>query len=115
MFYTYSQNNSGGTFDINDLLSYFVIIEADSEREANEKAENIGIYFNGCSLGLDCSCCGDRWYYPDKYEKPTIYGDDVSTGVYNNHRSLYQYSSPIAYIHYKNGLVQPVHCQVEAQ
>ena len=25
-------------------------------------AEDIGLYFDGVEQGMDCSCCGDRWY-----------------------------------------------------
>lgn len=75
MYYTYHQNNSGGAFILNDQVTYIVIIEAKSAFEADRKAEDIGIYFNGCEDGQDCSCCGDRWYPTDKGSKtPEIYG-----------------------------------------
>lgn len=50
-----------------DLLSMMscapnVYIEAENAEEANEKALQIGIYFNGVEDGIDCPCCGDRWY-----------------------------------------------------
>ena len=50
MFYLFDQNNSGGNFhhDSSNGIGYRVIIEADSADQANEIAENIGIYFNGC-------------------------------------------------------------------
>lgn len=74
-FYTFNQNNSGGRFDEN--LGQFVIIEAASKDEANDKAESIGIYFNGVVNGEDCPCCGDRWYPADDWDAgdtPLIYG-----------------------------------------
>lgn len=77
-FYTYNQNNSGGTFIINDDVAHYVIIEADNARAANDKAEDVGIYFEGCDSGTDCPCCGDRWYSPwadDGEEAPMIYGN----------------------------------------
>jgi hypothetical protein len=74
MFYTYRQNNSGGRF-----IGYkYVIIEAENAERANEIAQDNDVYFNGCSAGLDCSCCGDRWYPAfegDCSEEPMIYGD----------------------------------------
>lgn len=80
MFYHYSQNNSGGSFHIDDDVAHHVIIEANSAAEADEKAESIGIYFNGCDNGSDCSCCGDRWssqWNDDSgSDVPLIYGDD---------------------------------------
>lgn len=48
-------------------ITRYVIIEANSASHANERAEEIGLYFNGCRNGIDCRCCGDRWYktYPE--------------------------------------------------
>jgi hypothetical protein len=60
--YMYDQNNSGGSFDVDGNLSHRVVIEAESRREASRIAEDLGIYFNGCEEGMDCPCCGDRWY-----------------------------------------------------
>ena len=74
MFYTFRQNNSGGFFS----GPQFVIIEADSAEEANAIAEENDIYFHGVSRGLDCSCCGDRWYpvyEGDGDNEPLIYGE----------------------------------------
>ena len=80
MFYTYRQNNSGGVW--HDCAKY-VIIEADNSDEADRIAENhkdSPIYFDGCSLGHDCSCCGDRWHrsWENGTEKPTIYGEEIA-------------------------------------
>lgn len=63
MFYHYRQNNSGGSFIIDEEagIGPRVWIEADSASEANARAKTIGIYFNGCDSGEDCECCGDRW------------------------------------------------------
>lgn len=60
-FYEFNQNNSGGSFEVNDKVCHRVIIEATDATEANYLAERLGIYFNGCDRGMDCSCCGDRW------------------------------------------------------
>lgn len=75
MFYTFSQNNSGGDFYCNDNLGEYVIIEADDEDDACARAEEIGIYFHGVDSGDDCECCGDRWSRPweDGTETPLIY------------------------------------------
>ncbi len=63
MFYHFSQNNSGGkfTFDAKRGITNHVVIEAKDADHANERAESIGLYFDGCATGPDCSCCGDRW------------------------------------------------------
>jgi hypothetical protein len=78
MFYTFSQNHSDGYFS----GPRYVIIEADSGSEANHIAQNhpdSPIYFDGCSTGQDCRCCGDRWsevWGEDGKESPEIYGED---------------------------------------
>jgi hypothetical protein len=63
-FYEYDQNNSGGSFHNSEKegIAEYVIIEALNAAHANARAEEIGLYFNGCDAGKDCSCCGDRWY-----------------------------------------------------
>jgi hypothetical protein len=79
MYYTYRQNNSGGQFTLDKKrgITMFVVIFAETSEEADKKAEDIGLYFNGVEKDIDCGCCGDRWY-PNTYEKPTktpmIYG-----------------------------------------
>ena len=60
-FYHFRQNNSGGSFVFDKNLAIDVIIEAETADEANDLAEGLGIYFNGCEGGWDCRCCGDRW------------------------------------------------------
>lgn len=81
MFYTFVQNNSGGDFIINENVCEYVIIEAENAADANERAKTVGIYFNGCASGKDCSCCGDRWSAQwddvDGTSGPTIYGESV--------------------------------------
>ena len=61
-FYELSQNNSGGSFDVNETLCHRLIIEAESEKEAISIAEDLGCYWDGVDNGNDCPCCGDRWY-----------------------------------------------------
>lgn len=60
-FYEYSQNNSGGGFDVDDRVCHRIVIEAHSGDEADSIAESLGVYFDGCEKGIDCDCCGDRW------------------------------------------------------
>lgn len=79
MFYCFSQNNSGGTFHVDESVGIgeYVIIEAADAHHANYLADRLGIYFDGCHSGRDCSCCGDRWDPCDEHYKsaiPTIYG-----------------------------------------
>jgi hypothetical protein len=105
MFYTIDQNNSGGRFaiDYEAGITCYVIVEADNAIEANERAEQIGIYFEGVEDGYDCECCGDRWYTAhedDAKETPTVYGEppekyvDKPCSRWDNH--------PVC-VHYKDG------------
>lgn len=105
-FYTYSQNNSGGSFTISekDGICEYVIIEAANASQANARAEEIGLYFNGCEDGYDCSCCGDRWYSAsesDGSDVPSIYGELVE----NVKKDLYQHN---CFIHYLDGTIKKV-------
>ena len=78
-WYQYTQNNSGGQMDVNERVSHYVLVQAPTASQADSIAEAIvGIYFNGVEDGMDCECCGDRWYpnsgnqYGDKV--PLVYG-----------------------------------------
>ena len=76
-FYEFGQNNSGGSFTVDAKLCHRLYIEAESHRMANAKLEDLGGYFDGCSTGNDCSCCGDRWYAvgeSDAMKFPKTYG-----------------------------------------
>ena len=63
-FYEFHQNNSGGSFDIDDKagIGPRVWVEATSADHADSRARELGIYFDGVSQGMDCGCCGDRWH-----------------------------------------------------
>lgn len=65
-FFEYRQNNSGGRFDVDETLTIRVIVEAKDQEQAIKIGKDLGIYFNGCDEGIDCSCCGDRWYEPSE-------------------------------------------------
>lgn len=110
-FFHYNQNNSGGCFvqDNKRGLSHHVIIEAEDARQANEIAEGIGIYFDGCKDGHDCYCCGDRWYpASDKgNDVPRIYDVDVSSGEYKT-THVWRKDKIEGFIHYLNRSVVPV-------
>lgn len=100
MFYEYSQNNSGGSFIMNDEVAHFVIIEADSADEANGKAEEVGIYFDD-DYSMDCECCGTRWsraWSNEGEEKPTIYGQDIA-----DYRDMWSGDKAYAHVYYKDG------------
>lgn len=107
MFYSFRQNNSGGSFRIDPDagISVNVIIEADSATEANERANEIGIYFQGVYWEQDCECCGDRWDPVDSYDAssvPSIYGRPIKDeGASISTR--WAGDSPEGFIHYADG------------
>lgn len=89
-WFEFSQNNSGGSFIINDKVCHRLFIEAESFSDAVEKAEDLGCYWNGVAEGRDCPCCGDRWDKwndnPIDIEKYKTEGFTVSIydGIYRN-------------------------------
>lgn len=104
IFYHFRQNNSGGKLISDDIVSTHVFIEAPNSRLANIVAENIGIYFNGCLDGIDCSCCGDRWSTVDddnKIEFPFNYSEDLKFNSIEEYASYLNNSR----IHYKDGYI----------
>ena len=65
MFYRFTQNNSGGFF----VGPQALIIEASSTEEAEARAIEAGVYFDGVAAERDCECCGDRWFRdPDAFD-----------------------------------------------
>lgn len=85
MFFTFRQNNSGGQWSYPAIN---VIVEAEDGPGANSLAERkMDVYFDGCSKGWDCSCCGDRWYpmwtEEEGDDEPSLYGQPVSEMVEN--------------------------------
>ena len=82
-YFSFNQNNSGGGFDINEKngIGEYVIIEALNKEHACTRAEEIGIYFDGQSAGIDCRCCGDRWDEPWEggTDSPMLYGKALSS------------------------------------
>lgn len=107
-FYTFNQNNSGGSFDYDEQsgITHYVIVEARDLKDAVSRAEDIGIYFNGVYEGFDCDCCGDRWYEPytdEGSDEPEVYGEHPSkkkpSGFFKNGQK------EIA-IHYLDGRIE---------
>ena len=88
MFYQFDQNNSYGRFDVDENVCHRLFIEADSLEEATDKAETLGCYWDGVENGIDCPCCGDRWYFGDEVdlEKYEINGYTVTIydGIYED-------------------------------
>ena len=104
-FYTFNQNNSGGFFKTSEKegIGEIVIVEALNPSHANQRAEEIGLYFNGCSTGSDCSCCGDRWSSiwdsDEGDEVPSWYGEPIENAEQTWCRKNY-------FIHYLDKTIQ---------
>jgi hypothetical protein len=104
-FHTFNQNNSGGAFVITDDLAMYVIVEGANIDQIVERAQALGIYFDGCETGEDCPCCGDRWDMPwrdELSEQPEVYGELVV----NSHvltDSLLVNEDAFGVIHYLDG------------
>ncbi len=111
-FYTFNQNNSFGAFVKSDKegISEYVIIEALKPKHANIRAEEIGLYFDGCDKDIDCPCCGDRWYRTHKsngFEVPTIGGKLLSDMEKDGHRES-------CFIHYLDGRFEKIEFKEKA-
>ena len=62
MWFEYDQSNPGGSYD--SSMPNKVFVEGKTAEEANDRAESVGVYFDGVDKGMDCSCCDDRWSRP---------------------------------------------------
>lgn len=78
-WFEFSQNNSGGYFDVDDKVCHRLFIEAESFDDAVEKAEELGCYWDGVDRGIDCPCCGDRW---SKWDDESINIEKYATKGY---------------------------------
>lgn len=106
MFFKFRQNNSGGSFDVDADrgIAHTVIIEARDHLEANVFAQDVGLYWDGCDSGRDCSCCGDRWYPTsagDGTDAPEVYGQPVRMGPHDPK------SWQNGFVHYLDGRIEP--------
>lgn len=108
-FFTFRQNNSGGSFDYDAErgISVVVVVEAESAAVAVARAKNIGLYFDGTS---DCPCCGNRWSEPwgddDGADVPSYYDEPINCDEFPEAR--YRWMKPGDYdgfIHYADGRV----------
>lgn len=104
MFYTFHQNNSGGSFEETATVSVVTIVEARTADLANAVAQSIGIYFYGCFSGIDCTCCGDRWsqtYEAAGRDVPCLYGKPIT-------ECEASFFDKKAIVHYADGRVETV-------
>ena len=118
-FFIFDQNNSYGVFDVNSKVSYHVIVEADTASDANDKAESIGIYFDGDddddADGADCPCCGPRWYmaYGEGKELPMHYSTVITNDMLydgDDDNDNYFADTKTGYIYYADGTRKLFRC-----
>lgn len=81
-FYEFSQNNSGGYFDVDENVCSRVIIEAEDMRKAIFTFAPMII-----NQSPSCPCCGDRWYADDPWEVDleAYKIDGYGVGVYSHY------------------------------
>ena len=82
-YFKFRQNNSFGHF----VGTPLVFVQADNAADANSIAQDHGVYFNGVADGVDCDCCGDRWYPvndDDAQAQPSSYGYGGGVTVYSD-------------------------------
>lgn len=107
-FFTFRQNNSGGWFDEREgKFGLAVVIEAADASEANDKAEHLGLYFDGVDAGRDCECCGDRWYpvYGSGDTEPSYYDKLLKQAAIETGYSASWQNLPI-YVHFLDGRIE---------
>ena len=81
-YFKFRQNNSFGHF----VGTPLIFVQADNAADANSIAQDHGVYFNGVADGIDCDCCGDRWYpvHDDAaQDQPSSYGYGGGVTVYS--------------------------------
>lgn len=98
-WYTFMQNNSGGSFVENDNVCEIVSIQAETAKDAVRFAKRIMDNSNSCD------CCGPRWsFYIDEndgYDVPSLYGEPMVGAKRLMFRSQ-------AILHYADGRRQTV-------
>lgn len=107
-FYKFRQNNSGGSFEVNDTLASHVYLEAEDAEHANFLAKRKGIYFNGVAYGSDCRCCGDRWSSVDESEYDILECETLEETVSKVRENISSAFFSLRYagrIHLKDGTV----------
>ena len=100
-FYMWDQNNSGGSFVVDEDISHRVVIEADTYEEAEAKALDFGIYYDGVEEGFDCDCCGDRWYSGYELED-TLKGENLDEFL-QEVATKWGWKNPDIILHYADG------------
>jgi hypothetical protein len=98
-YFKFSQNNSGGHFEIDDErgIGVEVLVEAVDLGHSISRASDIGLYFDGVAAGIDCQCCGDRWSHP--------WNDDGEDAPTADNKYNFRWH-PTVYVHRINGKIE---------
>ena len=104
-WYEYSQNNSGGSFDVDDDVCHRLFIEAERPEFANIIAQDKGVYFGG---GGDCPCCGDRWSPADSWDEVKLDGITIEEHA-QQVADDWGWTSPDCYIYYADGRKEAIY------
>jgi hypothetical protein len=112
-FYLYRQNNSGGHHYKDDAVCEFVIVEANGNDDADRRAENIGIYFDGVDLNRDDDDWGDRWHRADSYDvspEPMLFEQNplMEGFVFPKYAKGNDYKGVFCRIYYKDGRITDI-------
>ena len=112
--YEFNQNNTGGGFDVDDKVCHRVVVEAKDEKEAISIAEELGCYWDGVANGMDCECCGDRWYEsPSEIDLKSVresYKEDFSNldEYFQFMADYWGWTKPDIRVFYKDGTVKEI-------
>ena len=108
MFYHYSQNNSGGSFDFDreNGITHHVVIEAESASLADRRAESIGLYFDGADRWVRA----DRWHeaYDEGTEVPSVYDRPLGV-VHKDHWGVWMKEGYETVVHFADGTMKWYH------
>jgi hypothetical protein len=99
LWFTFGQNNSGGSFVVDDNVCEVVCIQAVCAADAVAKAETF------CDNSDSCECCGDRWSFyvedSDGCAVPSVWGEPIETTAPTRFRRK-------AKLHYIDGMIETV-------
>lgn len=100
--FAYRQNNSFGVHDYfpGIVIGAYVVVEADSEDAANERASTITSYRGGRG---DCPCCGERW---------SLWAEEVAEDFAPERYSFCRDMEFAGFLHAAGGTITPIAWEV---
>lgn len=96
-FYLFTQNNSGGDFDVDENVCHHVIIEANDESYAKQLFEPMIEDQSG-----SCECCGPRWGCTDP-DEVVMFSESLHEYAQKLANMSFVFSSPEVIIHHLDG------------